>query len=126
MSIHEKLTQGLCHVPTLELYAKLFPPGVINIVHGSGREVFGPIMATGKVNVLAFIGSSKAANALHQQHPRPFTVRLALGLDAKNPAIVTADADLDVAASECTLGSLSYCGQRCTAVRCIFSFISYK
>merc|ERR1739848_412371 len=39
----------------------------------------------------------------------------------KNPAIVTADADLDVAASECTLGSLSYCGQRCTAIKIIFA-----
>jgi glyceraldehyde-3-phosphate dehydrogenase (NADP+) len=113
-------TGGLSHVATLRIYQKLFPKGVINVVHGSGRDVFTPIMKSGLVNVLAFIGSHKAANALHQSHPRPFTVRLALGLDAKNPAIVLPSADLDVATSETVLGALSFCGQRCTAIKIIF------
>jgi glyceraldehyde-3-phosphate dehydrogenase (NADP+) len=43
-----------------------------------------------------------------------------LGLDAKNPAIVLPDADLDVAVRECISGSLSYNGQRCTALKVIF------
>eukprot|EP01108_Squamamoeba_japonica_P002684 TRINITY_DN2308_c0_g2_i1.p1 TRINITY_DN2308_c0_g2~~TRINITY_DN2308_c0_g2_i1.p1 ORF type:complete len:417 (-),score=181.15 TRINITY_DN2308_c0_g2_i1:1266-2471(-) len=113
-------TGGLCHVPTLKMFADIFPPGVVNVVHGSGRAVFGPIMKSGLVNVLAFIGSSGAANSLHQSHPRPFTVRLALGLDAKNPAIVMRNADLDVAVKQVTLGALSFCGQRCTAIKIVF------
>jgi glyceraldehyde-3-phosphate dehydrogenase (NADP+) len=113
-------TGGLSHVATLRMYQKLFPKGVINVVHGSGRDVFTPIMQSGLVNVLAFIGSHKAANALHQAHPRPFTVRLALGLDAKNPAIVMPSADLEVATTEAVLGALSFCGQRCTAIKIIF------
>lgn len=40
-----------------------------------------------------------------------------LGLDAKNPAIILPDADLDVAVKQCILGSLSYNGQRCTAIK---------
>lgn len=113
-------TGGLCHMPLLALFRDCFPAGVVNILHGSGREVFSPIMSSGHVNVLAFIGSSKAAAALHTQHPRPFTVRLALGLDAKNPAFVLPSANLDVAVSECVKGALSFCGQRCTAIKLIF------
>jgi glyceraldehyde-3-phosphate dehydrogenase (NADP+) len=43
-----------------------------------------------------------------------------LGLDAKNPAIVLPDADLDNAVSECITGSLSFNGQRCTALKITF------
>jgi glyceraldehyde-3-phosphate dehydrogenase (NADP+) len=43
-----------------------------------------------------------------------------LGLDAKNAAIVLSDADIDLAVNECLLGSLSYNGQRCTALKMIF------
>ncbi len=111
---------GLVHMPLLEAYRDCFPPGVVNVVHGSGREVFSPVMKQGGVNILAFIGTHSAAQQLHQSHPHPFSVRLALGLDAKNPAIVTSKADLDVAASEITLGALSYNGQRCTAIKIIF------
>jgi hypothetical protein len=40
----------------------------------TGRTLFGPIMKTGVVSVLAFIGTSTAASSLHQLHPQPFTV----------------------------------------------------
>jgi glyceraldehyde-3-phosphate dehydrogenase (NADP+) len=43
-----------------------------------------------------------------------------MGLEAKNPAIVLADADINLAVEECILGSLSYNGQRCTAIKIIF------
>ncbi|MFZ5831227.1 MAG: aldehyde dehydrogenase family protein, partial [Planctomycetota bacterium] len=39
---------------------------------------------------------------------------------AKNAAIVLADADMDLTVSECVLGSLSFNGQRCTALKMIF------
>jgi glyceraldehyde-3-phosphate dehydrogenase (NADP+) len=45
---------------------------------------------------------------------------LVLGLEAKNPAIVLPDADLDLAVSECISGSLSFNGQRCTALKIIY------
>jgi glyceraldehyde-3-phosphate dehydrogenase (NADP+) len=43
-----------------------------------------------------------------------------LGLDAKNPAIVLADADLDITVNECIIGTLAFNGQRCTALKLIF------
>jgi glyceraldehyde-3-phosphate dehydrogenase (NADP+) len=57
---------------------------------------------------------------LQKQHPRPARLRSILGLDAKNPALVLADADLDVAVRECLVGALSFNGQRCTAIKLIF------
>jgi acyl-CoA reductase-like NAD-dependent aldehyde dehydrogenase len=42
-----------------------------------------------------------------------------LGLDAKNAAIILADADINMAVKECILGSLSFNGQRCTAIKII-------
>uniref|UniRef100_UPI0030CA1FE8 aldehyde dehydrogenase family protein n=1 Tax=uncultured Flavobacterium sp. TaxID=165435 RepID=UPI0030CA1FE8 len=94
--------------------------GVINIVYGRGREVASPIMKSGKVSVLALIGNSKSAIALQDQHPNKNRLRLILGLEAKNPAIVLADADLDLAIQECVTGSLSFNGQRCTALKIIY------
>lgn len=110
----------LCHLPTLSIFEKLFPPGVINIISGSGRETMPPILESGKVDVLAFIGTSQAADALQKAHPKPHRLRICLGLEAKNPAIILPDADVQNAVEECTLGSLSYNGQRCTAIKIIF------
>jgi glyceraldehyde-3-phosphate dehydrogenase (NADP+) len=106
--------------PLLEAFQQSFPAGVINIIYGRGRETVGSLMETGKVDVFAFIGTNKGANELKKLHPKPHRLKAILGLDAKNPAIVLADADIDNAVSECVLGSLSFNGQRCTALKILF------
>lgn len=110
----------LLHHPLLSAFRDAFPPGVVNTVYGEGPVVVAPLMESGQVDVLAFIGSSRVASILKKQHPRPHRLRSVLGLEAKNPAIVLEDADLDLAVGECLLGSLSYNGQRCTALKIIF------
>ena len=70
--------------------------------------------------MLALIGNSKSSNALVAQHPKPNRLRQVLGLEAKNPAIVFDDANIDQAVKECVNGALSYNGQRCTALKLIF------
>jgi len=110
----------LAHYPLLKAFQKAFPAGTVNTLYGKGAEIITPIMESGKVNVLAFIGSSKVANGLKKLHPKVNRLRAILSLDAKNAAIVTKHADLDVAVSECILGSLSFNGQRCTALKLIF------
>jgi glyceraldehyde-3-phosphate dehydrogenase (NADP+) len=107
----------LCQAPLLKGFAECFPKGVVNILNGAGRVVAGPLVAKGDIAALAFIGSSQAANALKKEHPRPNRLRCILGLDAKNPAIVLPDADLDLAVRECATGALSFNGQRCTALK---------
>ena len=49
--------------------------------------------------------------------PKAHRLRAILGLDAKNAAIVLPDADLELAVKECLLGTLSFNGQRCTALK---------
>ena len=106
--------------PLLESFQKCFPAGVINVIYGRGRDVASPIMKSGKISILALIGNSKAAIALQDQHPNKNRLRLVLGLEAKNPAIVLDDANLDLAVQECVLGSLSFNGQRCTALKILY------
>ena len=110
----------LLHRPLLEAFASAFPPGVINVIYGSGRELTQVLMESGKVDVLAFIGSSKVASSLKKIHPNPHRLRGVLGLEAKNPGIILPDADLESAVSECLTGSLSFNGQRCTALKILF------
>jgi glyceraldehyde-3-phosphate dehydrogenase (NADP+) len=106
--------------PLLEAFQSSFPKGAVNIIFGRGRVLASPIMKTGKIDVLALIGNSKSANALIDQHPKSNRLRLILGLEAKNPAIVLPHADLDLAVKECISGSLSFNGQRCTALKIIY------
>jgi len=110
----------LCHMPTLELFQKIFPPGVVNVISGAGRVTMPALMKTGKIDVFAFIGTSKAADSIQQAHPNPHRLRVCLGLEAKNPAVILPDADLNVAVEECLLGCLSFNGQRCTALKILF------
>lgn len=106
--------------PLLEAFRESFPPGVINIIYGRGRETVGALMESGKVDVFAFIGTNKGANDLKKLHPKPHRLKAILGLDAKNPAIVLPEADIDNAVAECVMGSLSFNGQRCTALKILF------
>lgn len=106
--------------PLLKAFQSSFPAGVINILYGRGREVASPIMKTGLVTVLALIGNSQSAIALQDLHPNKNRLRLVLGLEAKNPAIVLPDANMDLAIQECVTGSLSFNGQRCTALKVIY------
>ncbi|MBK8229213.1 MAG: aldehyde dehydrogenase family protein [Candidatus Eisenbacteria bacterium] len=105
----------------LEPFAECFPPGVLNSVSGDGETVIGPLMRGGEIDILAFIGSARVGALLKSAHPRPNRLRSVLGLGAKNAAIVLADADLDLAADECTAGAFSYNGQRCTAIKILFA-----
>ena len=103
--------------PLLEAFRTAFPKGVINTIYAPGAVVVPRLLASGKVNVLALIGSSKVADHLKKQHPKSHRLRAILGLDAKNAAIILADADIELTVKECLLGTLSFNGQRCTALK---------
>jgi glyceraldehyde-3-phosphate dehydrogenase (NADP+) len=107
-------------IPLLKAFQESFPPGVVNIVFGRGRKIAAPIMQTGFVDVLALIGHSTSAVALQDEHPFKNRLRLILGLEANNPAIILPDTDLDLVVQECISGTLSYNGQRCTALKVLF------
>lgn len=114
----------LLHYPLLEGFKNCFPKGVVNTIYGRGNSIVPPLMKTGKINVLTLIGSSKVANELKKLHPKVNILRAILGLDAKNAAIVTKDAHLELATKEILLGALSFNGQRCTAIKIVFAHAS--
>lgn len=106
--------------PLLKAFQESFPPGVINVIYGRGRETVGALMESGKVDVFAFIGTNKGASDLKKLHPKPHRLRSILGLDAKNPGIILKDVDLENAVKECVTGALSFNGQRCTALKILW------
>lgn len=110
----------LLHHPLLKAFKECFPKGVVNTIYGRGNKIVPGLMQSGKINVLTLIGSSKVANELKKLHPKVNRLRAILGLDAKNAAIITKHADIKLAVQETVLGSLSFNGQRCTALKIVF------
>ncbi|WP_192821055.1 NADP-dependent glyceraldehyde-3-phosphate dehydrogenase [Rufibacter sp. LB8] len=110
----------LLFYPLLQAFLDSFPEGVVNTIYGRGHAIVPALMQSGKVNVLTLIGSSKVADELKKLHPKVNRLRAILGLDAKNAAIITQHADLELAVAETVLGALSFNGQRCTALKIIF------
>lgn len=110
----------LLHYPLLKAFQESFPKGVVNTIYGRGATITPGLMQTGRINVLAFIGSSKVANDLKKRHPKINRLRAVLSLDAKNAAIVTKNADIALSVNEIVLGALSFNGQRCTAIKIVF------
>ena len=121
-------TGGLAHLLTMEAFAKTLPPGTINFIAGAGRTTMPPLMETGLIDGLAFIGGSKAADRLIHGHPHPHRLKVFLQLEANNMGILLPDIFepentplLENALDEAVLGSLSYNGQRCTALKIFFA-----
>ena len=110
----------LLHYPMLEAFRECFPKGVVNTIYGRGNTVVPALMKSGKINVLTLIGSSRVADQLKKMHPKVNRLRAVLGLDAKNAGIILEDADLELAVKECLLGTLSFNGQRCTAIKIVW------
>ncbi|MCK9228494.1 MAG: aldehyde dehydrogenase family protein [Syntrophorhabdaceae bacterium] len=98
----------------------IFPRGVINFVYGNGKRIIPPLIASGGIDVFYFIGTSSVAAYLHGLHPKPHRLTCILGLEAKNPAIILPDADIETAATECAKGALTFNGQRCAALKIFF------
>lgn len=110
----------LLHNPILPLFEKHFPKGVVGLILGDGKELITPLMKSGFIDALAFIGSSAVANAITSQHPKPNRMRCILGLEAKNVGVILPEADLAQTAKECVQGALTFNGQRCTALKMLF------
>jgi 1-pyrroline-5-carboxylate dehydrogenase len=103
----------------LRLYETLresdLPPGVLNYVTGGGGTVGAALTSSDDVDGLAFTGSRDvglaAFRAFIARRPRPVVTEMG----GKNPAIVTARADLDLAAEGVMRGAFGYGGQKCSA-----------
>jgi succinylglutamic semialdehyde dehydrogenase len=94
------------------------PDGVLEVVQGG--PITGRALALADVDGILFTGSYPTGRALIQATLDAPHKLLALELGGSNAVIVCADADLDLAVSECALSIAATTGQRCTAARRIF------
>lgn len=90
------------------------PPGVLNVVTGTGRDAGAPLVAHPGVQHISFTGSVATGVGV-MQAAAPQVTRLVLELGGKSPIVVLADADLE-AALENVLGAIfENAGQICSA-----------
>lgn len=103
---------------TLELARALseagLPKGVLNVVIGEGRAVGGELATNSAVKALSFTGSYSVGNQVYQQLAARMA-RAQMEMGGKNPTIVLADADLDLAARLVAIAGFGLTGQACTA-----------
>ncbi len=90
------------------------PPGVFNIVCGSGKEVGEAILGHAGVDVISFTGSSAVGRRINEVGGKNLK-RVSLELGGKNAQVVLADADLELALEGVLWGAYGTTGQRCTA-----------
>jgi acyl-CoA reductase-like NAD-dependent aldehyde dehydrogenase len=90
------------------------PKGVLNVVIGEGRMVGGELASNPAVAALSFTGSYTVGNQIYQQLAHRMA-RAQMEMGGKNPTIVLADADLDLAAKLVAIAGFGLTGQACTA-----------
>lgn len=91
-----------------------FPPGVVNVVTGFGKEVGMPLVEHPLVRKIAFTGSDATGRAINQAAAASFK-RVSLELGGKSPNIVFADANLEDAVNGAVSGIFAATGQTCIA-----------
>ena len=91
------------------------PPGVMNVVTGSGAEVGDQLVNSPKVAGIAFTGSKEVGFKLLHSNPRNWSIPIIAEMGGKNAAIVTRNADLDKAVAGVARSAFGFSGQKCSA-----------
>jgi len=90
------------------------PPGVVNFVTGPGPSVGTALIEHPTVKAISFTGSTEVGTRVYQAGSAR-VVRVQCEMGGKNPLVVLADADLDLAVTLAIEGAFSGTGQKCTA-----------
>jgi aldehyde dehydrogenase (NAD+) len=90
------------------------PPGVLNLVLGSGGTVGDALVTHPAVRAVSFTGSNDVGTKLYAAAAAR-QARCTCEMGGKNPAVVMADADLTLATEGIVQGAFGSTGQRCTA-----------
>lgn len=88
------------------------PAGVLNIVHGTGPNVGGPIVKHPDIECISFTGGTATGEWIARE-AAPMFKKLSLELGGKNPNIIFADCDYDEALATTVRSSFSNQGQIC-------------
>src|SRR3954447_7094749 len=88
------------------------PPGVLNLVHGYGKEAGEPLVAHPDVRAISFTGSTTTGNRIVKSAGLK---KFSMELGGKSPFVIFDDADLDRALDAAVFMIFSNNGERCTA-----------
>ncbi|KAI2649623.1 2-aminomuconic semialdehyde dehydrogenase [Labeo rohita] len=96
-----------------------FPPGVVNIVFGTGPRAGDALVSHPDVPLISFTGGTATARLITERSA-PYCKKLSLELGGKNPAIIFADADMEQCISTTVRSSFSNQGEICLCTSRIF------
>jgi aldehyde dehydrogenase (NAD(P)+) len=96
-----------------------FPPGVVNIVNGVGRETGSAIVEHPGIDKIAFTGSTLTGKAIMKAAAATMK-NITLETGGKSPLIIFEDADLKNAVKWTHFGIMANMGQICTATSRVF------
>ncbi|MEU4228121.1 aldehyde dehydrogenase family protein [Nonomuraea sp. NPDC026600] len=92
-----------------------FPPGVVNLVSGTGPEVGEAIAAHPEIDMVSFTGSDRAGRRVAEVAAATVK-KVALELGGKSPMVVLDDGDLEAAVSYGVTSCYANAGQMCAAL----------
>ncbi len=90
------------------------PPGVLNLVLGSGSEAGDEIINHPAVKAVSFTGSNQVGIRLYEEVSRR-GAKVQCEMGGKNPVVILEDADMELAVESTAQGAFGSSGQRCTA-----------
>src|ERR1700741_5362495 len=90
------------------------PPGVLNLILGSGSEAGDEIIGHPAVKAVSFTGSNGVGIRMYEQVSRR-GAKCQCEMGGKNPVVVLEDCDMDLAVENTAQGAFGSSGQRCTA-----------
>jgi acyl-CoA reductase-like NAD-dependent aldehyde dehydrogenase len=90
------------------------PPGVVNLVTGTGSQVGNPLLHDDRVKIVSFTGSTEIGRKISEACATNFK-HCCLEMGGKNVMIVMEDANLELAVDGALWGAFGTTGQRCTA-----------
>ncbi len=105
----------LCAARFVELVNEAgLPPGVVNMVTGSGDVVGNALIRHQGIRTISFTGGVNTGREVYTEGARRL-LQVHLELGGKNPVIVMDDANLDIVLDGVLFGAFGTSGQRCTA-----------
>ena len=96
------------------------PEGVFNLVTGPGETVGAELTESPDIDGLVFTGSYEVGMKLYTGFTRDYPRPIITEMGGKNPAIVTASADLDTAAEGAMRSAFGFDGQKCSALSRVY------
>ncbi|MGG1217568.1 aldehyde dehydrogenase family protein [Priestia endophytica] len=104
----------------LKVVAEHFPPGVINIVTGSGKVIGDTLCSDSRVRTVAFVGSTTTGKDIMKNSAENLQ-KVYMELGGNDPAIILDDANLDEEAiKRLKMGILRAAGQVCSAIKRVY------